>query len=398
MKILEKTNRNLGRYFIRDFDRTDEQIVRIRYGMLAGWTSIIMTVVLFTVKIVMGLASGSISVVADAFHLLSHLANSIILVVTFWVASKPATAKTPFGHGRMEHVGPLIMSIFLFVSGIDIGERSIHQAMHPHPVHYWPALPWILLITVFVKGWMGQFVRYLGERIDSRSILTNAGHQRVEAVSTLTVIAGLLAAHFFHMNTLDGYIGIAVSIWLLYLGYTHAHHAVIPLLGKAPDRDMIRRIRESAKSIDGVEDVHEIIVHDYGSLFFISFHGEMPENYGPARIHEIAEKCEKKLRKEFGGEVVCHSDPLPERTPEIDAVEAQFRKVVAEDSRITGYHDFRVISESEKRIIIAADIDVDKEIPESKFAEIAADLDSRAQGVIANLAYCSFYVTPKFAY
>jgi len=398
LRILEKTNQTLAGYFIRDFDRTDDPIVRFRHGILAGWTSIIMTVLLFAVKMIMGLMSGSISVVADAFHLLSHLANSIILVVTFWVAAKPATAKTPFGHGRMEHIGPLIMSVFLFVSGIQIGESSLHQAVHPQAIHYWPALPWILLATVLVKWWTGQYILFLGKRTGSGAILTNAGHQRVEAIGTLTVIAGLLTGHFFHVNQADGYIGMALSIWLLYQGYSHAHKAIIPLLGKAPGREMIRRIRETAKSIDGIEDVHEIIVHDYGSMFLISFHGEIPEKYGPARIHEITEQCEKKVREQFGGEVVCHSDPLPEKTPEIEALETRFREIVAEDPRITSYHDFRVVKESEERIIIVADIDVDEEVPESKFPEIAMALEKRAHKVIQNLAYCSFYVTPKFAY
>ena len=398
LKLLEKTNKTLGNFFTWNLIRKDEQSLRIRYGMAAGWTSIIMTVVLFAVRIVMGLQSGSVSVIADAFHLLSHLANSVILLVTIWVASKPATSRTPFGHGRMEHVGPLIMSVFLFVSGIDIGERSIHQALHPIKIHYWQALPLILLATVFAKAWMGQFVRYLGECTGSKVILVNAGHQRVEAVSTLTVIAGILMGHFFQLNQADGYIGIALSAWLLYLGYTHAHHAIIPLLGSAPDRDMIHRIRESARSVEGIEDVHEIVIHDYGSLFFISLHGEIPEIYGPSRIHEISEQCEKKIRDQFGGEVVCHSDPLLEKTPEIEAIEKRFREVVTQDSRITGYHDFRVISESEQRIIIVADIDVDEEVPGAEFEEIAAGLENRAMKVLSNLAYCSFYVTPKFAY
>lgn len=398
MKIFETTNRTLVKYFIPDFDRTGEQAVRIRYGLLAGWTSIIISIILFIVKMIMGLSSGSISVVADAFHLLSHLANSIILVVSFWVASKPATAKTPFGHGRMEHIGPLIMSIFLFVSGIQIAEHSIHQTLHPQQVHYWPALPWILLATVFAKWWMEQFVLYLGERVKSHAIIANAKHQRIEAISTLMVIAGLLVGHYLHFSKADGYIGVAVSIWLLYLGYTHGHHAVIPLLGKAPDKEMIRKIRETAKSVDGISDVHEIIVHDYGSMYLISLHGEMPERFGPARMHEIAERCERKLRKQFGGEVVCHSDPLPEKTPEFEAIEADFRKIIAEDPRVLNYHDFRIISESETKIIIIADIDVKEEISESEFQRISEALESRVSSVVTNLSYCSFYVTPKFSY
>jgi len=398
LKILERANRRLGHWLIADFDKIDNQTVRIKYGLLAGWTSIILTVFLFSVKMVLGLMSGSISVVADAFHLLSHLANSIILVVTFWVTSKPATAKTPFGHGRMEHVAPLIMAIFLFVSGIQIGERALHQALDPHEIHFWAALPWILLGTVLIKGWMGQFVLFLGNRVKSHAIEANAHHQRIEAISTLTVIAGLLANHYLHRPEIDGFIGMGVCSWILYLGYAHGRHAVIPLLGKAPGKDMIQRIRGIAKSVDGIEDVHEIIVNDYGSLYLISLHVEIPEKYGPARIHEIAENCEHRLRKEFGGEAVCHSDPLLEKTPEIEAMEAQFKEIVAQDDRITGYHGFRVVMASRRQIIVCADIDVSDKVPESEFEAVATAVEDRVKKAIADVAYCSFYVTPKYSY
>jgi cation diffusion facilitator family transporter len=398
MKILETTNHGIGTLFIDGFDDTDNKKIRIRYGLVAGWVSIFATLCLFILKMVLGLMAGSISVVADAFHLLSHMANSVILVVSFWVTSRPATAKTPFGHGRMEHVAPLIMSVFLFVSGIQIGERSVHQVLQPHEVHYWPALPWILLATILVKEWVGQFVRYLGRRVDSHAILTDAFHHRIEAVITLTVIGGLVAGHHYHHPELDGYIGVLVSVWLLYLGFDHGREAIVPLLGKAPSRDIIQKIRETAKSVDGVEDVHEIIIHDYGSMYLISAHVEVPEKFGSANMHEIAERCEGRLRKTFGGEAVCHTDPLLEKTPEVLAVEAQFKEIVEEIPRITGYHDFRVVAESPERIIIVADIDVAEEVPEAEFESVASDLASQVKATIPNVAYSQFYVTPKFSY
>ena len=398
MKILETANRALGKWFIEDFDDTDNKRGRIRHGLLAGWISIVATLSLFIVKMILGLKAGSISVVADAFHLLSHLANSVILVVSFWVTSRPATAKTPFGHGRMEHVAPLIMSVFLFVSGIQIGERSVHQVLEPHAIHYWSALPLILLATILVKAWVGQFVRYLGKRVDSHAILINAFHHRIEAVITLTVIGGLVAGHHYHSPELDGYIGILVSAWLLYLGVDHGREAIAPLLGKAPSKDIIQRIRETAKSVEGIEDIHEIILHDYGSMYLISAHVEIPEKFGSANMHEITERCEAELRKMYGGEAVCHTDPLLEKTPEVQAVEDQFRKIVEQIPHITGYHDFRVIAESSERIIIAADIDVDEEVPEAEFETIAKDLESHVKATIPNIAYSTFYVTPKFSY
>lgn len=398
MKILEPANQVLGRWFIKDFDEIGHKGVRVKYGMLAGGVSILATIALFTVKMILGLISGSISVLADAFHLLSHLANSIILVVSFWVTSRPATAKTPFGHGRMEHIAPLIMSVFLLVSGIQIGESSVHQLFEPHPIHYWPALPWILAATILVKEWVGQFVHFLGERVDSRAILANALHHRIESVISLAVIGGLVAGKQFHLPEVDGLIGILVSLWLLYLGYDHGREAIIPILGKAPSKEMTSKVREISKSISGVEDVHEVIIHDYGSMYLISLHVEIPEKFGPAGMHEIAERCEAKLRTTYGGEVVCHTDPLMEKNPEIQSIENQFRKIVEQFPRITGYHDFRVVAESSERIIILADIDAAEDVPEKDFEAIASDLESRLKDSIPNVAYCAFYVTPKFSY
>jgi len=398
MKILAAANRALGKWFIEDFDGTDNKTVRIQHGLLAGWMSIFATISLFIVKMILGLKAGSISVVADAFHLLSHLANSIILVVSFWVTSRPATAKTPFGHGRMEHVAPLIMSVFLFVSGIQIGERSIHQVLEPHAIHYWSALPWILLATILVKEWVGQFVRYLGKRVNSHAILANAFHHRIEAVITLTVVGGLVAGRHYHRPELDGYIGVLVSAWLLYLGFDHGREAIVPLLGKAPGKDVLQRIRETAKMVEGIEDIHEIILHDYGSMYLISAHVEIPEKFGSANMHEITERCEARLRETYGGEAVCHTDPLLEKTPEVQAVEAQFKKIVEQSPHVIGYHDFRVIAESPERIILLADIDVAEEVPEGEFEAVASDLESRVKATIPNIAYSQFYITPKFSY
>jgi cation diffusion facilitator family transporter len=394
---MERTNRFLADRVIGEPELTTNK-VRIQHGLLAAWVSIVATLCLFTVKMILGIQSESISVLADAFHVLSHLANSVILLVSFWVASKPSTAKTPFGHGRMEHVAPLMMSVFLFVSGIQIGERSMHQALDPHEIHYWSGLPWILLATILVKEWVGQFVRFLGNRVQSRAILATARHQRIEAVTTLAVIAGLVIGHYYHRPEVDGFIGVFVSAWLLYLGYVHGREAVIPLLGTAPSREMVGRVRELAKSVDGVEDVHEIIIHDYGSLYFISLHTEIPEKCGPARMHDIVERCEAKIRKTFGGEVVCHTDPVLEKTPEIEAVEKKFGSIVAHETGIAGYHEFRVVAESLERIIILADIDVKETVSETEFDSIAAHLEASVMDVFPNIAYCSFYVTPRFAY
>ncbi len=398
MRALKPINLRLIRLFIEDHARTDNKSVRIRYGLLAGWASASATLLIFVVKMYLGLKAHSVSVVANAFHLLSHLASSVVLILSFHISARPATSRNPFGHGRMEHVAPLIMSIFLFVSGIQLAEASLHRTLDPHEVHYWPALIWILFATVLIKQYLSQFVLDLGNRVNSHAILANAHHQRIEAVMSLAVIGGLVAGHYFHLSQVDGALGIMVSLWLLYLGFRHGREALVPLLGQAPGRDMIGRIRKTARSVNGVEGVHEIIVHDYGSNHHISMHLEVPERLGPAEMHETAERCEALLRKEYGGAVVCHTDPLLEKTPEIQAVEDRFREQVTAMPEIVSYHDFRVVAHSERRIIIIADLNAAEIIPEEEFERLAAELEQRVIRSIPDVAYCSFYVTPKYAY
>ncbi|MFX0114636.1 MAG: cation diffusion facilitator family transporter [Candidatus Hodarchaeota archaeon] len=398
MGIFESINQVLGKGLIKDFDDTENQQVRIRYGFVAGWMSIIVITSLFILEIVLGWLAGSISLLAYAFHLLSHLVNSIILVVSFWIMSRPATAKTPYGHGRMEYVAPLIMSVFLFVTGIQLAERAIHQVLEPHSIHYWSALPWILLVAIIIKEWAGQFVRFLGKRVESHTIQANAFHHRIDSILNLTVLVGLIAGHQFHRPELDGYVGLLVSIWLLHHGYDHGREAIIPLLGKAPSKKMLQEIRETAKTVRGVQDVHEIIVHDYGYRYFITLHVEVSEKHTPATMHGIIEHCETILQKKYGGEVICHTDPLLEPSPEVQAIEEQFRKIVEQYPRIASYHSFRVIAESSKKIIVAADINAAEDVPEAEFDEVTKELEDKVIAEIPNVAYCSFYVTPKYVY
>ncbi len=398
MNTLERINFALLTLFIKDYKEISDRKVRIKFGLLAGYISIITNITLFVVKIILGFIAGSISILADAFHLLSHLANSIVLVVSFWVASRPATAKTPFGYGRMEHVAPLIMAIFLFITGLEIGETSLHQILEPHPVHYWSTLPWILFATIVIKEVIGQFIRFLGKHIESSAILANAFHHRIEAIISITVIAGVIAGTYFQFPIIDGILGILVALWLFYLGFSHGREALIPILGRAPSKDMIQRIRKIAKSVKEVDDVHGIIIHDYGSMYLISLHAEISAKFSPEKMHEITEKCEAKLRRVFKGEVVCHTDPLIEKTSQIQAIEKQFKKLIKNFPKIVRYHGFRVVAESPKRIIIVADIDIAEDIPEKDYQSIIKYLEHKVKESIQNVAYSSFYATPKFAY
>lgn len=396
MKFLDRSNAAFTRLIFPN-PEAEPNILRAGYGILAGWVSIGVISILFLVRIILGFMSGSISVITDAFHLLTHLSTAIVVIVSFWIASRPATEMTPFGHGRMEYVASLIMSVILFFSGLHLGERAIHQIHSPVVLNYFPALPWILAATIPVKAWMLQYVIYLGRKSQSHAIESIAFHHRVDTFTTFLVALGLVASYFLDNPRIDGYAGIAGCAGLFYISFIHGRNAVIPILGRAPKMEVVRSIRETAKSVDGVNDVHEIIVHDYGSVYAISLHAEIDEKLGPAQMHEIAERCEWKLRGKFGMEVICHTDPLTEKTPDIQDIEDRFGELIR-DFPVTGYHDFRVLSHSTEQLILVADIDVEKGLSEKDYKKIAAALNSRVKREISQIAYCTFYITPKYAY
>jgi divalent metal cation (Fe/Co/Zn/Cd) transporter len=265
-------------------------------------------------------------------------------------------------------------------------------------VHYFPSLPWILLATIAVKLWLGRFMRYLGSKLRSHTILAAARHYSIEAAISFTVVLGLVFGMLLDLPVIDGIIGLAVAFWILYLGIHHAREALIPLLGEAPSRELVEEVRALAKDVDGVEDVHEVILHDYGSKYMVSLHAEIPESYGPMQMHEIAELVEDELRSAYGGEAVCHTDPLIEKDEFVMGVERQFASITEQIGEIIEYHDFRVIAKSPDRIILIADINVSEEVPEADYPRIQRSLEETVQQRIENVAYSSFYITPKFAY
>ncbi|MHA2386703.1 MAG: cation diffusion facilitator family transporter [Candidatus Thorarchaeota archaeon] len=398
MSLLHRINRGLACRLIKDFDDTQSQRARVEHGLVAGRISIAVTITLFSIQLILSWLSGSISVLADAFHLVSHLTNAIILVLTFQIMSRPATAKRPFGYGRMEYVAPLAMSVFLFVSGFQLLETSLHQITDPHAIHFFPALPLILLIGIIAKEWAGSFVNYLGERVHSKAIHATGFHHRIDSVVTLTVIAGLMLGEYLHMPEIDGLIGILVAVWLLHLGYDHGHEAIAPLLGKPPTTEMIEEIRELATSVSGVEDVHEIIVQDYGTMYLISLHVEIPTSYSIRRMHGILEECETILKKRFGGEVVCHLDPLIEKTPETEGYERTFQEIIEQFPDVESYHRFRIIGESDERIIVVANLTMSDDILPVEYEDAKIKLQETVKASIPNVAYCVFNVVPKYAY
>jgi cation diffusion facilitator family transporter len=388
----------LGRRWVEGYDRVHDQRTVVGHACLAGGLSIAVLLILFAVRLWLGLAAGAVSVVAASFTLLSDLLASVVLVLSFRLAGREATEDNPFGHGRMEQVAPLLISFLLFFLGVEIARESLTALSGAHHGTWWPALPWVLLATAAVKQGLGLVVRHLGRRVHSEAIEEAAAHLRVEGIYTLAVIGGLLAGHGLHLPWLDGTVGLAGSAAIFYLAYRNARHALVPLLGQAPTREFLDRIREVSRRVPEVSDVHEIVVHEYGRMRVISLHAEIPEKAGTARMHGIAERLEEALRREIGGDVVVHSDPLMEMTPEVARVEERLREVLAAFPRVKAYHDFRVVAHSEGQIIIIADLATERGMGQEERTRLEAEVRQKVREAFPELAYSVISLSSRFSY
>ncbi len=332
----------LVRLFVKDSENVKDPAVRIRYGYLGSVTGIVLNVLLFAGKLAAGIISGAISVTADAFNNLSDAGSSIMSLVGFKMAAQPADEEHPFGHGRMEYVSGLVISFLIMLMGFELAQSSIEKIFRPQEMSFsWLTLT-VLIVSVAVKLWMGLFNRNLGKRINSTSMKAAAADSISDCISTSAVITALLVLYFFDVN-IDSYIGLAVALFIFYNGINTFRDSLTPLLGTKPDKEFVLEITGRVESYEGIVGTHDMIVHDYGvGNLIISMHAEVPMEMDFNSAHELIDKIEDDLKKQYKCLVTIHMDPVAVNDEKAMAVKAQVAEIVRQiDSRMS-IHDFRM--------------------------------------------------------
>lgn len=332
----------LVRLFIRDSENVKDPAVRTRYGYLGSVTGIVLNVLLFAGKFIAGLISGAISVTADAFNNLSDAGSSVMSLVGFKMAAQPADEEHPFGHGRMEYVSGLVISFVILLMGFELAKSSVVKIFNPEDIKFsWLTLS-ILIISVLVKLWMALFNHSLGKKINSTSMKATAVDSLSDCISTSAVIVAMLVLYFAGVN-IDSYIGLAVALFILYSGVNTFRESLTPLLGTKPDKGFVNEIKAKVESFDGIVGTHDMIVHDYGvGNLIISMHAEVPMEMDFNSAHELIDKIEDDLKKQYKCLVTIHMDPVAVNDEKAMAVKARVAEIVKSiDSRMT-IHDFRM--------------------------------------------------------
>ena len=334
----------LSKIFIKNSDQINNPKVRQGYGMLCGTVGIILNIFLFIGKYIAGVISNSVAITADSFNNLSDAGSSLITLVGFKFAGKKSDIDHPFGHGRIEYISGLAVSALIMLMGLELGKSSIEKIIHPESVEFSVISIVILVVSILVKIYMAFYNKKIGTKIDSSAMHATATDSLSDTIATSVVLLSMIVAYFTGLK-IDGYCGMLVALFILYAGFNAAKETIAPLLGKAPDIELVNKINEIVLAYDEVVGIHDMVIHDYGpGRFMVSLHAEVPGNRDIFELHDAIDRIENDLYNEFDCEATIHMDPI-----EVDnEVVAKYREEIAKkvkdlDESVT-IHDFRMVT------------------------------------------------------
>ncbi|WP_029452442.1 cation diffusion facilitator family transporter [Clostridium algidicarnis] len=364
----------LVKKFVKNYKNTEEEKVRNSYGFLGGIIGIIINSLLFAIKLSIGLIVGSIAVTADAFNNLSDAASSLITILGFKLSSLPADEEHPFGHGRLEYISGLIVAFMVMMVGIQFIKSSFQRIINPEVVSFETAPFILLLVSILFKIWLSRFNKLIGKRINSSALKAASIDALGDVVTSSTVALSLLLSNWISFP-IDGYIGVIVSLIILYSGYSLIKDTLSPLLGESPDKKLTSNIKEGVLSYDEISGVHDLIIHNYGpGKAMASIHAEVPSTSSIVKIHEIIDKAEKEVSEKFNIHLVIHTDPICVDDKEILKTQEELQSILNKIGVIKSMHDFRVVGEGDHKNLIF-DIVVDsskrgKEITDTELIDM----------------------------
>lgn len=338
--------------FVKDSENIESTEVRTRYGMLASVVGIFCNVLLFSVKLAIGLILSSLAVTADAFNNLSDAASSIISFIGVKMAGKPADAEHPFGHGRIEYIAALIVSFLVIEVGFTFFKSSISKIMHPEEITF-DLVPFIILIlSILVKLWMVFFNNKLGKRIDSKVMLATAADSLGDVITTSATVISIIICHFTSINV-DAIAGLIVSGIVIWSGVSIAKDTLEPLIGQRVPAELYQKITDVVESYDGIVGTHDLIVHNYGpNRSMATIHAEVPNDVSIEVSHEIIDKIERDVKKTLNILLVIHMDPVEMRDEEVLELRDKTSRIVRALDPELHFHDFRVLKENEQKNLV----------------------------------------------
>ncbi len=329
--------------FVPGYGKKDEPQIREKSGRVAGAVGIVTNLVLFVIKLVAGFVSGSVAVMADAVNNLTDSGSSIVMLVGFKLAGKPADEKHPFGHARIEYLSGVIVSFIVLFLGLELGKTSIEKIISPEPADFSVMALAILGVSILIKLWQCFFYRSVGKTIHSDTVFATSSDSRNDVIATSVVLLGAVITKLTDLN-LDGFLGLAVAVFIVVSGVKLIMETGNPLLGMAPDEELVKTIYEKILSYEGIFGIHDLTVHNYGEgKCFASVHCEVPAERDILVSHDIIDNIERDFQRDLGIHLVIHLDPIVTEDERTNKLREQVRKLLHVVYPEASLHDFRVV-------------------------------------------------------
>lgn len=334
---------SIMKLFVAGYGKQDEPRIREKSGRVAGAIGIMTNFLLFAIKLAAGFISGSVAVMADAVNNLTDSGSSIIMLVGFKLAGKPADEKHPFGHARIEYLAGVIVSFVVLFLGLQLGMTSIEKIITPQPAEFNALSLSILVISIAVKLWQCFFYRSVGKTIHSDTVFATSSDSRNDVIATSVVLLGAVITKFTSLN-LDGYLGLAVAVFIVVSGVKLIMETGNPLLGMAPDEALVKSIYEKILSYEGIFGIHDLTVHNYGEgKCFASVHCEVPAERDILVSHDIIDNIERDFQRDLGIHLVIHLDPVVTEDERTNKLRERVRNLLRVVYPQASLHDFRVV-------------------------------------------------------
>ena len=333
----------LLKLFIKNCEDTQNPAVRSSIGKLAGLTGIVCNCLLTVLKLVIGLLVGSMAIIADGVNNLSDAASSLTTLLGFRMAQRPADKQHPYGHARYEYLSGLAVAALILLIGAELVKSSIAKIINPQPIDISAVTIALLAASVAVKLWMSGFYKTLGKKINSTALYATSVDSRNDVISTCAVLLGCLVNYLFALN-IDGYVGLAVAIFILYSSIGIAKDTISPLLGQQADEEMVDKITELVLSHEKVLGVHDLLVHDYGpGRCYASAHVELSADEDPMACHDIIDDIECDVLEKMNVHFVIHYDPVVQNDAEQNEMRRTVGEIIRELNPAFSIHDFRIV-------------------------------------------------------
>ncbi len=338
--------------FIKDSQNVENNLVRATYGKFLNVVCIIFNVILFGIKVLAGIISGSVAIIADAINNISDASSNVVGFLGFKLSSLPADEEHPYGHGRYEYIASLIVAFLIMFIGVELLRSSFDKILNPTAIKFEIVTVIILILSILIKLFMAVFSGYAGKKIKSDTLKAVSTDSRNDVVATTAVLLSLIIFKFFNIN-IDGYVGLVVAVFILISGIKIVAETVGTLLGKAPDKEYVEKVRKKIMSYDTVIGTHDLMVHDYGpGRKFASVHVEMPAENDPLLSHEIIDGIESDIFKEMELHISIHYDPISTKDELLSEMKGYISTRVKEIEPSVTIHDLRIVRGIERNIAV----------------------------------------------